>query len=390
MPDFAVLRFAKITSLKGLSGVSAHNSRTAVAGLNHARNHTPHMGGGIQHLAGCEDAVEAWHTRTRAVGLSKPRKDAVRAIEVVMSASADWFARSTPEERSAWRDQSMAWAAQTFGAENILSAYCHDDENLPHIHFLAVPLTRKERKKAGRPRKGREGCSRAASAAWGLSASDFIGSPEKLTMLQTSYAAKLVDLGLRRGRPRRTTGAQHRSATAYRAETAEQLELANRAHSEALNELSNAKGVQMFALIDAEQITEAAKQSAVETAAAFSVGLDAIDAGELVYCPAKGKKPAGLKRHRVEASCLPSDQTGLKKWSDAVRPFLSKLIGYARRLNSIATRENDLTVEATAIQSVADRQALEEKTLGPARRNAEIISKALSARKASGKGRECR
>lgn len=391
--NFAVLRVAKITSLKGLAGAAAHNSRTAPAGLDHANDQAPQMGGGIQRLAGRDDAVEAWHERTRAVGLAKPRKDAVRALEAVVSASPEWFGQATPEDRAAWCDRSMAWAAKTFGSENILSAHRHDDEDMLHIHVLAIPLAQKERKKAGRPRKGREGRPRAAAASWGLSAADLVGSPEKLTALQTAYAAEVADLGIRRGRPRRVTGARHRSAAAYRAEAAEQLDAAHEARVEALDELGSAKGARIFAEIDAEQITAAARQSAAEAAAAFTVGLDAIDAGELVYRPADDRKPAGLTRRAVEVPCLPPDQPGFHKWRAAVRPLVSRLVGYARRLSLISTREHevarrssDLAVEARAIRGVADRQAAAERVArtgdGPANRDAEILTRGRSMRAA--------
>ncbi len=391
MSDFAVLRVAKITSLKGLAGATAHNSRTATTGLDHADNHAPLMGGGIQKLAGRDDAVEAWHRRTKAVGLAKPRNDAVRALEAVISASPEWFAQASPEDRTAWRDRSMAWAFRAFGGENILSAHLHDDEGSPHLHVLVVPLAKKERKRAGRPRKGREGSPRASVASWGLSATDLIGSPEKLTALQTAYAAEVADLGIRRGRPRRVTGARHRSAAVYRAEAAEVLNATHDDRIEAINELSSARGTRMFAEIDANQLTTAARQSAVEAAMAFTTGLDAIDAGELVYRPADDKRPAGLKRLKVEASCLPLDRSAFLKWKEAVRPLISRLVGYARRLSLVTVREQeislrseDLDIEAEAIRRVADRQVLNEKTAGvmdgPAHRDVVILSRDRSMR----------
>lgn len=386
MPNFAVLRVAKITSLKGLAGVSAHNTRTAADGLDHAEDLAPQMGGGIQLLAGQANAVEAWRERIEAVGLAKPRKDAVRAVEVVMSASPEWFAQTSAEGRAVWRDRSMVWAAETFGAENILSAHLHDDETTPHIHVLAVPLVQKERKKAGRPRKGRKGAPRTAVVSWGLVAADLIGSPERLTALQTAYASEVSDLGVRRGRPRRATGARHRSAAAYRAEAAEYLDTAQEAHFEALDELSSAKGVRMFADIDATQTITAAKQSAANAAVAFTVGLDAIDAGELVYCPGDGRRSASLKRRSVKTPHLPPDRLGFQKWREAVWPLISRLVGYARRLSHISTREQevahrsvDLAVEAAAIRRVADRQATAERAVevqgGPADHDAKILAK---------------
>jgi hypothetical protein len=389
MTNFAVLRIAKIISLKGLAGAAAHNNRTATVGLDHADSRAPLMGGGIQLLAGRDDALAAWRERANAVGLGKPRKDAVRALEAVISASPEWFAQASYDDRIAWRDQSMAWAARTFGDENILSAHSHDDEGNPHLQILTIPLAKKNRKRAGRPRKGRQAHPRVAVTSWGLSAADLIGSPEMLTALQTSYAAEVANLGIRRGYPRRVTGARHRSAAAYRAEAAELLDATHDDRIKAMDELASVKGARMFAEIDAEQSTAAAKQSAAEMAMAFTIGLDAIDAGELVYCPASGKRSARLKRTEVEIPCLPIDRSAFQSWCRAVQPFFSRLLGYARRLNRVSTLEhevvqrgNDLAIEAGAIQLVLQRQATEElvaeKTDGPAKRYGKIIARDYS------------
>lgn len=367
MPEFAVLRVAKISSLKGLAGAAAHNSRTASTGLAHADNRSPLMGGGTKLLAGQNDAVGAWHDRTKAVSLPQPRKDAVRALECVLSASPGWFAKAAPDERTAWVETSMAWATKTFGADNILSAHLHDDESNCHLHVLTVPLMRKSRKKAGRPRKGREGRPRASNCAWGLSAADIVGSPEKLASLQTSYAGEVANLGIRRGRPRRTTGAKHKSATAYRSELSDELLQTQKTRVEVLNELSSAKGTRMFADIESADIIS----SAIETADAFTTGLDAIDIGELTYNPGGHDRAPYLKRHKVEVPSLPVDQTSLRRWKKIVRPMLSRLLAYAYRLSLVSDREHqvqirsdDLDVEAHAIQRVADRQSLALRSTG--------------------------
>ena len=150
-----------------------------------------------------------------------------------------------------------------------------------------------------------------------------------------------------------------------------------------MDELASAKGVRMFAEIDAEQSTAAAKQSAKEMATSFTLGLDAVDAGELVYCPAIGQRSASLKRINVEIPCLPIDRSAFQSWCRAVQPFFSKLLGYARRLNRVATleqgvahREKDLAIEAGAIQVVLQRHASEdavaEKTDGSIKRDRTI------------------
>lgn len=338
MSDFAVLRIAKITTLNGLSGASSHNARTANSGTDHADNHAPLMGGGVRLIAGQEDAGEAWHVRTQAVGLSKPRKDAVRALEAVMSVSPAWFSQASQAERQQWLDQSIVWATELFGQSNILSAYLHDDEETPHLHLLVVPLAEKARKKAGRPRKGREGQNRKTVLSWGLSAADYIGSPEKLVELQTQYAARLSDLGIRRGRPRRTTGSQHLSANTYRAQAADELADAKAIRSEALDGLTMAKKTEADAQI-----------SARATADAFTIGLDAIDQEELTYRPGNKNKREKLIWQDVEKPVLPTKTKEMWQWKAAVRPLFDALLNYARRTSILQSRNADLDVRRATL-----------------------------------------
>ena len=366
MSDFAVLRIAKIHTLKGLSGAAAHNARTASAGCGHADNRTPLMGGGVRLVAGQEDALAAWTSRTKAVGLSKPRKDAVRALEVVMSATPRWFQSASPEDRQEWLDQSLAWATDLFGADNVLSAHLHDDEGNPHLHLLAVPLKQKSRKKAGRPRRGRE---RKASLTWGLSAADFVGSPELLVELQTQYATQVSGLGIRRGRARRVTGAQHVSASAYRAQAADELSSAKEIRTEALNELTIAKDV-----------GATAQRSAKETAKAFTTGLDAVDRGELTYAPSTNDARASLVRHKVEEPALPAKADQMKKWKLAIRPLFKALLAYAKRAamlkerNDIAdAREAEISKREQQIQADAATVARMLKRTGQPTVEAEVI-----------------
>lgn len=64
-----------------------------------------------------------------------------------------------------------------YGADRIITASIHRDEATPHLSAFVVPLTADKR----------------------LSAKEFIGDRKKMTADQTSYAAKMLDLGLERG-----------------------------------------------------------------------------------------------------------------------------------------------------------------------------------------------
>jgi hypothetical protein len=354
-PALAVLRFAKLRTLGKLAVASQHNTRTADSGLSHTT--PPPDGPGVVLLDGQADAAAAWHERAAAVGLGKPRRDAVLAVECVMSASPSWFAAATPDERADWTSRSMEYARATFGPANILQAVRHDDEETPHIHVLAIPLEQKERARAGRPRKGREGAKRAPVLSWGLNADRILAGPEALRQHQTDYAAAVADLGIRRGRPKRDTKAQHKPAAIYRAEAAQ-----DRAEA--------AKVLDAAHIIEADAERQGKRSQRIERDAragadAFTKGLDAIEQGELVAAP---KRPSGLAVLPVETPVLPPQMSQeFGGWFSNVRPYLKALVGYAKRLAGLAEREEalkqreaEVARQAETLERVAQREAMRE------------------------------
>ena len=70
-------------------------------------------------------------------GVKKLRKDAVRAIEVLLSLSFKHGINDT-----AFFTDSMYWFAEQFGGiENLLAADVHRDEANDHVHLLFLPLS---------------------------------------------------------------------------------------------------------------------------------------------------------------------------------------------------------------------------------------------------------
>ena len=139
------------------------------------RNADPKRTPDNQHLV-AKNTDEAMG-KLRALLPEKRRKDAVLAVEYVMSASPEWFATATPEQEKALFQQSLQWLADKYGADRIITASIHRDETTPHLSAFVVPLTQDKR----------------------LSAKEFIGSRDKMRADQTSYAACVANLGLERG-----------------------------------------------------------------------------------------------------------------------------------------------------------------------------------------------
>jgi len=71
----------------------------------------------------------------KAAGITKVRRDAVQAIEVLFSLPF----KSTIDPSRYFADCTQ-WAGDQFGHDNILSSDVHLDEAAPHCHVLIVPL----------------------------------------------------------------------------------------------------------------------------------------------------------------------------------------------------------------------------------------------------------
>ncbi len=109
------------------------------------------------------------------------RKDAVLAIEYLLTASPEFFDSGSKVERDnrlkKWSESQIDFMKKMHGEENILCMYLHLDEKTPHIEVYVTPVDP----------KGKLNCKH------------FLGSPAKLTALQTSYATHNANFGLKRG-----------------------------------------------------------------------------------------------------------------------------------------------------------------------------------------------
>jgi hypothetical protein len=167
---YAIMRAKKLASMGSVAASMQHCYRERET-HNADQERTPDN----QHL-GAKNTDEAMG-KLRALLPEKRRKDAVLAVEYVMTTSPEWFAKATPEQEKAFFQRSLQWLADKYGADRIVTASIHRDEATPHLSAFVVPLTQDKR----------------------LSAKEFIGSRDKMRADQTSYAGCVADLGLERG-----------------------------------------------------------------------------------------------------------------------------------------------------------------------------------------------
>lgn len=77
----------------------------------------------------------------RYTGKKAIRKDAVRMVQVLFTSDSNFFGRISEEQQRRFFEDCCKWAAERWGAENIISADVHLDEVTPHMHLNFVPLT---------------------------------------------------------------------------------------------------------------------------------------------------------------------------------------------------------------------------------------------------------
>ena len=115
--------------------------------------------------------------RMRALLPEKRRRDAVLAVEYLMTASPEWWQEASRKQQDEFFRRSRQWLADKYGADRVVTSTIHRDETSPHLSAFVVPLTRDGR----------------------LSAREFVGGRQQMRNDQTSFAAAVADLGLSRG-----------------------------------------------------------------------------------------------------------------------------------------------------------------------------------------------
>lgn len=170
-PAYCILRAEKLTSFGSIIGSAKHTFREIpTPNADASRTHL-NKTFGAQDAAAVRAAIEA---RLPA----KRRKDAVLAIEYLVTASPEWFRTAPTKQQNAYFGAAVRWLEARHGKENIVCVNMQLDETSPHLVAYVVPLT-----KDGR-----------------LSAKDFLGGRKVLSQMQTDFAEKIgKPVGLQRG-----------------------------------------------------------------------------------------------------------------------------------------------------------------------------------------------
>ena len=195
--QYGILRFHKYKGPE-IGQIEAHNERTkekyaSNPDIDPARKHLNYnlLTPPPKYRAEAERQIREAGCRTR--------KDSVRLVETLITASSEFFQGKSQQEIRAYFERALEFMKSKQKPDTIISAVVHMDEKTPHMHLCFVPLTEDGR----------------------LSAKDILGNKKKLTQWQDEYWSYMVKKypDLERGESACETGRTHISPRIFKQAT---------------------------------------------------------------------------------------------------------------------------------------------------------------------------
>ena len=185
--QYGILRFKKYKG-PAISPIEAHNERTKEQYASNPDIDTDRSRYNL-HLVQPQGRYREEADRMIAAAHCRVRKDSVRVVEALVTASPEFFKGKSPKEIQAFFQRAADFLIDRIGRENIVSAVVHMDEKTPHLHLTFVPLTKDNR----------------------LCAKEIIGNRANLTKWQDDFHAYMVEKypDLERGESASKTGRKH-------------------------------------------------------------------------------------------------------------------------------------------------------------------------------------
>ena len=204
----------------------------------------------------------------------RTRKDSVRFVDTLITASPEFFKGNKREEIKAFFQCAVDFLSRKIGKDNIFAATVHMDEKTPHMHLCFTPITEDGR----------------------LSAKEIIGNRVQLTKWQDDFFAHMVKKfpDLERGESASVTGRRH---------------IPTRVFKQAANLSKQAARIQ--SILD---------------------GINPINAGKkreevLIllqkFFPSMEKLETQLRKYKKEIALLEKENIGLEKKLDAAKPSVT-------------------------------------------------------------------
>ena len=185
--QYAILRFAKYKRPE-IGRIEAHDERTKEKYASNPDVDTRRSRLNF-HLVRPKRSYRAEAERQISEAGCRARKDSVRVVETLITASPEFFEGKKPREVKEFFEYALDFIRSKQSPETIISAVVHMDEKTPHMHLCFVPLTADGR----------------------LSAKDIIGNKKKLTQWQDEFWNHMVKKypDFERGESASETGRTH-------------------------------------------------------------------------------------------------------------------------------------------------------------------------------------
>ena len=185
--QYAIMRFAKYKGPE-IGNIEAHNERTKEKYASNPDVDTSRSKYNF-HLVKPPGKYRAESERQIAAAGCRTRKDSIRMIETLFTASPEFFKGKKRAEIRVFFEEALHFLEQHQSKETIISAVVHMDEKTPHMHLCFVPLTKDKR----------------------LSAKEIVGNKKKLTWWQDEFWKHMVGKypDLERGESASETGRTH-------------------------------------------------------------------------------------------------------------------------------------------------------------------------------------
>ena len=185
--QYAILHFAKYKGPE-IGRIEAHDERTKEKYVSNPDVDTSRSRLNF-HLVKPHRSYRAEAEKQIAEAGCRARKDSVRVVETLITASPEFFQVKKPREVKEFFEYALEFIQSKQSHETIISAVVHVDEKTPHMHLCFVPLTEDKR----------------------LSAKDIVGNKKKLTQWQDDFWKHMVKKypDFERGESASETGRTH-------------------------------------------------------------------------------------------------------------------------------------------------------------------------------------
>ena len=316
--QYAILRFAKYKGPE-IGHIESHNERTkekyaSNPDVDTSRSHLNF------HLVSPERKYRAEAEKQIAEAGCRTRSNSVRVVEVLVTASPEFFKGKKKAEIKAYFQEALDFIQQHQNPRTIISAVVHMDEETPHMHLCFVPLTEDKR----------------------LSAKEIVGNKKKLTWWQDEFWKHMVGKypDLERGESASETGRTH---------------IPPRLFKEAVH-LNRMKDQIMAILNDSNPFNKKAKAEELETL------LDK-------YVPGVEAMRTKLKKYDKTYKELTAENAELEKeLNSASRESIQKKLEIQRKLSEL----DELRRTVDSIPDAVIREYTEQKYVHHGRMNQEI------------------